>query len=299
MGPLHVYSFDSLGNTTDTTWYSGGRFIKTYPVFDPRFSMNIRVTPVSSVKFSFTGMHQFLHLLSNSTSGTPLDLWIPSSPNVRPQTSLQVSGGYYFTFHKDMFDASIEVYYKWMDHQIDYKNGADIFLNEQVESQLVFGNGNAYGAEFLLRKNKGYLHGWIGYTLSRSLRHFSQINKGKIYPAKQDRIHDLSVVVIYDLKKRWSFSATWVFLTGNAVTFPSGKYIIENAYINYYTARNGYRMPSYNRLDLNASLGPKRKRNEVAQPLPHGDSRLWRGRRQLRGRVVGALPRRPGFGFAA
>ncbi len=259
LGPLHVYAFDSLGNTIDTTWYPKRKAIITYPLLDPRFLVNIRTSPSSSLKFSFTGMHQFLHLLSNSTSGTPLDLWIPSSPNVKPQTSIQFSGGYFFTFHKNMFEASVEVYYKKMRHQIDYKNGANIFLNEEVESQLVFGNGKAYGAEFLIRKNKGRFHGWIAYTLSRSLRHFPAINDGETYPAKQDRIHDLSLVGIFDLNSRWSFSATWVYYTGNAVTFPSGKYVFENTYINYYTGRNGYRMPPYHRLDLNASLGPKKK----------------------------------------
>ncbi len=260
LGPLHVYSFDTLGNTTDTTWYSRNQNIITYPVLDPRFLINIRTSPTSSLKFSFTGMHQFLHLLSNTTSGTPLDLWVPSSPHVKPETSLQVSGGYFFLLHQAMFEASVEVYYKKNQHQIDYKNGANIFLNEEVESQLVFGKGEAYGAEFLLRKNKGRLHGWISYTLSRSLRHFPAINKGKTYPAKQDRIHDLAIVGIFDLNKRWSFSATWVYYTGNAVTFPSGKYVFENTYINYFTERNGYRMPPYHRLDLNASLGPKKKR---------------------------------------
>jgi len=260
LGPLHVYTFDSLGNTVDTTWYGKGRFIKTYPVLDPRFLVNIRISPSSSVKFSYTGMHQFLHLLSNSTSGTPLDLWIPSSVNVKPQISQQVSAGFFHLFHENMFEASLEIYYKKMFHQIDYKNGADIYLNEEVESQLVYGRGEAYGAEFLFRKNKGRLHGWIGYTLSHSVRHFPAINNGRAYPAKQDRIHDLSVVAIYDLNRRWSFSATWVYYTGNAVTFPSGKYIIENNYVNYYTERNGYRMPPYHRFDLNATLGPKKER---------------------------------------
>jgi hypothetical protein len=260
MGPLHVYRFDSLGNTTDTTWFARGKFIKTYPVLDPRLLVNIRVSPTASVKLSYTAMHQFLHLLSNTTSGTPLDLWVPSSANVRPQTSWQLSGGYFRTFYDNKFEASLEIYYKKMFHQIDYRNGADIFLNEEVESQLVYGRGEAYGAEILLKKNKGRLHGWVSYTLSRSLRHFTAINNGKTYPAKQDRIHDVSVVGIYDLNDRWSFSATWVYYTGNAVTFPSGKYIIENSYINYYTDRNGYRMPAYHRLDLNATLGPKRKR---------------------------------------
>ncbi len=260
LGPLHVYTFDSLGHTLDTTWYGAGKPIRGYPVVDPRLLVNIRISPVSSLKFSYCGMHQFLHLLSNTTAGTPLDLWIPSSANIAPQLAWQVSAGYFLVLEHPGLEASLEVYYKKMRHQIDYRNGADILLNEEVESQLVFGQGRAYGTELLIRRNKGPLHGWLSYTLSRSLRQFPAINQGKVYPAKQDRIHDLSLVLIYDLSSRWKLSATWVYHTGSAVTFPSGKYLIENAYINYYTERNGYRMPPYHRLDIGAVLGPKKER---------------------------------------
>ncbi len=250
LGPGNVYAFNENGEVTDTTRYPGHKVIKTYLNLDPRVLINLKTGTHSAVKISYNRMHQYLHLLSNSTAGTPLDLWIPSSTQVKPQTANQVSAGYYRNFKDDIWEISVEAYYKDMFHQIDYKNGADIFLNELVVSQLVFGSGKAYGMEFLLRKNKGMFHGWVSYTLSRSFRTFQEINKGKRYPAKQDRIHDFAVVGMYDLNNKWTFSATWTFYTGNAVTFPSGKYIIENQYVNYYTERNGYRMPAYNRLDL-------------------------------------------------
>ena len=250
LGPAHIYSFNDQGNVTDTAWYRTHKVIKTYWNFDPRILLNMKTGPHSSVKISYSRMHQYLHLLSNTTSGTPLDLWVPSSKIVKPQTADQYSAGYFQNFISNTLDLSLEIYYKNMYHQIDYKNGADILLNELVESQLVFGSGKAYGTELMIRKNKGSFHGWLSYTLSRSLRSFKQINNGKIFPARQDHIHDVSLVTMYDLNSKWTFSATWVYYTGNAVTFPSGKYVIENQLINYYTERNGYRMPAYHRLDL-------------------------------------------------
>jgi len=261
MSPAHIYHFNDEGDVTDTTWYPKHNIIKTYWNIDPRILLNIKTGIHSSVKVSFTRMHQYLHLLSNSSSGTPLDLWIPSSMIVKPQIANQISAGYFHNFKENSWEISVEAYNKNLTHQIDYKNGADIFLNELVESQLVFGSGQAYGIELLIRKNKGLFHGWASYTLARSLRSFKDINQGKTYPAKQDRIHDISLVGIYDLNNKWSFSATWVYYTGNAVTFPSGKYFIENQYVNYYTERNGYRMPPYHRLDLGATcrLNPEKK----------------------------------------
>ena len=136
-------------------------------------------------------------------------------------------------------------------------------MNEKFETQLVFGEGRAYGIELFIKKRFGKLSGWIGYTLSRSERKFEKINHGNVFPAHQDRTHDISIVGIYEPSERWSFSATWVYNTGNAVTFPSGKYLIDDHIANYYTERNGYRMPAYHRLDLSATLfNKKRKRFE-------------------------------------
>jgi len=150
-----------------------------------------------------------------------------------------------------------------MYNQIDYKNGADLSLNEMVESQLVFGKGRGYGVEFLVEKKKGEFTGWLSYTLSRTERKFDAIDNGSWYPAKQDRIHDISIVGMYRLNNRLTLSGTWVYYTGDAVTFPSGKYSVDGFTVNYFSKRNGERMPDYHRLDLGLSVaGKKTKRYE-------------------------------------
>jgi hypothetical protein len=195
-------------------------------------------------------MAQYIHLLQNSTGGTPIDYWVPSSPNVKPQIADQISAGFFQNFLDNRYQISVETYYKAMQNQIDYITGANLLLNEKVERELLYGVGRAYGAEFLLEKKEGKLTGWIAYTLARSLKQINGINKGKWYPARQDRIHDLSIVAIYQLNPKWTFSANWVYYTGNAITFPAGKYYIDGSIANLYTERNGYRMPDYHRLDL-------------------------------------------------
>jgi len=260
VGPGDNYTFDVNGNVQDTTHYEPWEKIVSYATLEPRISANFRAGPVASFKVSFNRLSQYVHLLSNTTSERPTDVWIPSSPLVKPQLVNQFAAGYFRNFRENEWETSAELYYKNMKNQIDYKNGADILLNELVESQLEFGQGWSYGLELYIKKNRGNLHGWISYTLARSERKFENINHGKVYPAKQDRLHDLSVVGIYDLNDRWSFSGTWVYYTGNAVTFPSGKYAIEGKTVSYYTERNGYRMPPYHRLDLSATCTGKKKR---------------------------------------
>ncbi|MCX6350920.1 MAG: hypothetical protein NTX03_03550, partial [Bacteroidetes bacterium] len=197
--------------------------------------------------------YQYLHLLSNSTTSSPTDIWVPSTNNVKPQYADQVSVGYFRNFMDDMIECSVEGYYKKLYNQIDYKNGAQLFFNKDVESELEYGKGKAYGAEFYVHKQSGKLTGWVSYTLARSLRQFDNISNGEWYSARQDIIHDLAIVAIYSINDHWKISANWVFSTGSAVTFPSGKYIVNNTLVPYYTERNGYRMPSYNRLDVGAT----------------------------------------------
>ena len=263
LGPGNFYSYDTAGNTTDTVNYSTGQIVKTYLNLEPRFSVSYQLNDVSSLKGSYTRNVQNLHLLSNSTSSDPTDLWIPSSNNVKPEIADQEALGYYRNFKDNQYEFSSEVYYKIMQNQIDYKNGAQLRANENVESQLLFGRGRAYGWELFIKKNSGKLTGWIGYTLSRTELKFNGINNGSYFPARQDETHDVSVVGIYQAGKKWTLSATWVYNTGNAVTFPSGKYEVNGEIIFYYTERNGYRMPAYHRLDLAATLqGKKTKKFE-------------------------------------
>jgi len=259
MGPGHIVSYDQNGDVVDSSVYGADTFIKTYTSFEPRVSASLLLDETSSIKTSYTRTTQYLHLLSNSTTANPSDLWVPSSNNVKPQYADQVSLGYFRNFEGNEYEASLDLYYKGMQNLIDYKNGADLQLNPNVEALLEYGRGWSYGAELLVRKKFGRVSGWVGYTLSRTQDQFAQINNGLAFPARQDRTHDISVVGIYDYSTAWTFSATWVYNTGNAVTFPSGNYWIDGRLVPYYTERNGYRMPPYHRLDLSATwnLSPR------------------------------------------
>ncbi len=259
LGPGSTYTFDSDDNVTDTLTYAKNEQIATYNGLEPRVSVNFILNDQNSIKLSYNRTHQFVHLLSTSSSGSPTDLWMPSSDIVKPQEADQIAMGYFFNFKENSYESSVEVYYKDLRNQIDYQNGADILLNELVESQLVFGVGQSYGVELLIQKNAGKLTGWIGYTLSRTERLFDEINQNEWYPAKQDRTHDISIVAMYRFNPKWTISGSWVYNTGDAVTFPSGKYNIDGQVINLYTERNGYRMPSYHRLDLGATFTNKKR----------------------------------------
>jgi hypothetical protein len=261
MGKGKAYTFDPNGVKTSETVYGAGESIKTYGGLEPRISAKYELNSKSSVKASVNRAYQYLHLLSNSTSSQPTDIWVPSSNNVKPQIADQVSAGYFRNFKDNTYEFSVEGYYKTLKNQIDYRNGADLFFNDEAEGQLVFGKGRAYGGEFFVRKQSGKLTGWVSYTLSRSLRTFNDINGGKEYPSRQDRIHDFAIVAMYKITDRLNVSANWVYYTGSAVTFPSGKYQVGGITVPYYTGRNGYRMPAYHRLDLGITLEGKKKKN--------------------------------------
>jgi hypothetical protein len=250
MGSAKVYTFDAEGNRTSFKEYGDWESISWYGGFEPRVAVRYELTSTSSVKASYNRMYQYMHLLSNSTTSSPTDQWVPTSNNVKPQLSDQVSLGYFRNFRNNMFEFSVETYYKDLQNQIDYRNGAELIFNEEVEGELVYGKGKAYGIEILLRKQTGRLTGWVSYTLSRSLRQFDEINAGKEFPARQDRIHDLAIVGMYDLTKKLKLSANWIYYTGSAATFPSGKYESAGLQVPYYTERNGYRMPNYHRMDI-------------------------------------------------
>jgi hypothetical protein len=258
LGPGNFYTYDSSGNAIDTARYGSGKLVKNYFNLEPRFSMSYKLNGSSSVKLAYTRTIQNLHLLSNSTSSNPTDVWIPSSNNVKPEIADQVSVGYYRNLHDNQYEFSSELYYRNMQNQIDYKNGAQLIANEYVESQLISGKGRAYGLELFFKKKYGKFNGWVSYTLSRTERKFDGVNNDSWYPANQDRTHNISVVGIYKLSKKWTFSADFVYYTGNAVTWPSGKYQVNGQTAFLYTQRNGYRMPAYNRLDVGVTLQGKK-----------------------------------------
>jgi hypothetical protein len=181
-----------------------------------------------------------------------------SSENVKPEISDQLSFGYYQNFKNNNYEFSSEIYYKSMQNQIDYRDGANTLANDKIEGELLFGKGRAYGLELYLKKKTGKFNGWISYTLARTEKLIDGINKNEWYAARQDKTHDVSIVGIYDFNKKWSLSASWVFTTGNAVTFPTGKYTVDGNTQYVYTERNGYRMPNYHRMDVGVTWYKKK-----------------------------------------
>ena len=260
IGPGEFYRFNTDGETVATLNYERGEFVKTYLHIEPRISATWKLDDKSSVKTGYSRNAQNLHLISNSTTGSPTDLWIPSSLNTKAEIADQVNLGYYRNLWTDRYEFSAETYYKDMRNQVDYKDGADVTANDKLEGELLYGKGRAYGLELFLKKKTGRFTGWISYTLSRTERKIDGINRNEWYVARQDRTHDISLVGMYELNQKWNFAATWVYYTGNAATFPSGKYEVNNQVVFLYTERNGYRMPAYHRLDLSATLNVKKTR---------------------------------------
>ncbi|MFZ4861536.1 TonB-dependent receptor [Sphingobacterium sp. Mn56C] len=256
LGPGNFYQFDDTGDLTKTAKY-GTAVVKHYVNLEPRLSASFIIHPQHSIKASFNRITQNLHQLTNSTSALPTDQYILTSLNVKPQLADQLSLGYFTDFSDKNYEFSLETFYKKMYNQIDFRNGADLQGNEFIEGDLLYGKGRAYGAEFFLRKTKGRFSGWISYTVGRSERQFKGINDGHWFNARQDRKHDVSVVASYNLNTNWTLGASFVYYTGNAVTFPSGKYNLNGKTIFYFTERNGYRMPDYHRLDLSLTYDPK------------------------------------------
>ncbi len=255
LGKGEYYTLDANNNenVTDSTWYKSGKVVKTYINLEPRFSAAYKLNDVSSIKAAYARTVQNMHLLTYSAQGNPFDRWTMSSNNIKPQIADQVSLGYFRNFSNNMFEFSIEGYYKAMKNQLDFRDGADIEGYDVIETETLSGKGRAYGVELTLKKRLGRLTGWIGYTLSKSEKKIDGINENRWYDAFQDRTHDISIVGMYELNKKWSLSAAWVFYTGNAISYPSGKYQINGRDVMYYAERNGYRMPNYHRLDLGAT----------------------------------------------
>ncbi len=253
IGESTVYNFDDNFNKIDSSFYPKGKIYNNYTGFEPRFRIKYILPDHSVVKGGYSHLVQFLHLISNTTTGTPLDIWLPSGPNIKPQIADQVSLGYEKYALNNLIKFSVEGYYKKLKNQVDYKNHADIVLNPEMEGELRFGSAEAYGLEFLLQKETGKWQGMLSYTLAKISKNFPDINKGEAYPANYDRRHDLSVLISYETEKRWRFSAIWVFLSGSPTTLPVGRYEFGNVILPVYSERNAYRLPPYHRLDISAT----------------------------------------------
>ncbi len=234
---------------------------KPFIYLEPRLSLKYSLDENSSVKASYNRMVQNLHLISNTNSPTPLDIWLPSNKYIKPLIADQVALGYFRNFANDMIETSVETYYKNMQNVIDYKDGAELFLNEDLETELLRGKGYSYGLEMMVKKQEGDFTGWLSYTLARTMREIPGINDGKAYPSNYDRTHDVSLVLNYELSERWNFSTSWLYATGNATSYPALKYDVQGNSIYYYSSRNSNRIPAYHRLDLSVNYDFKKNKN--------------------------------------
>ena len=257
-GPGDFYVIDDAGTITDTIRKKKGQSYVTYLSDEPRLAARLLLNTTTSIKASYARNSQNLHLISNSTTARPTDRWVASTNNIKPEIADEFSLGFYKNFSRQ-FEFTTETYYKNMQNQIDYRDGADINNPDAVETQLLYGKGRAYGIEFLLKKKSGKFTGWVSYTLSKTEKKIIGINEGEWYNARQDRTHDVAIVTAYQLPKNWILSANWIFYTGDAVSFPEGKYVVDNQLYFYYTKRNGYRFPNYHRLDIGATKTFKNK----------------------------------------
>jgi hypothetical protein len=248
-----VYNIYENGVLNSSIKLNKSSFGKTYINPEPRITTNYRINDETSIKAGYARNVQHLHLLSNSVASSPSDQWIGNSYNIKPEIADQISVGYVTKAFKSNFEFTAEAYYKYLQNQIDYKDGAEINTVSDVESVLLYGIGRAYGLELLLKKKEGRLTGWVGYTISKTERKIEGINENNWYNARQDRTHDISVVGIYDLNDRWSISGVFVYNTGDAVTYPTGKYTLQGQTLYQYAARNENRMPAYHRLDFSAT----------------------------------------------
>ncbi len=261
VGPHTIYTRDINGNKTDSTVYGRGAAVKTYGGIEPRLIFRYALNESTSLKGGVARNLQYIHLVSNAGSTLPTDLWVPSTYRVQPQTSWQYSAGLFRNFANNEFETSVELYYKKMKNQIEYAEGYTPSLNDP-EDEFVFGDGWSYGSEFFINKSRGKLTGWIGYTLSWTWRKFKDLNDGEKYPAKYDRRHDISVVASYELSPKWKISGLFVYGSGNATTLPERFYIVSGVLTQEYSRVNQYRLPAYHRMDISATLTPKKKPNQ-------------------------------------
>lgn len=292
VGPFTRYQQDGFGDITDTLTYNKNEGIQFYNGLEPRFTARYQLNSTSSVKAAYTFNYQYIHMSSLSGVSLPADLWISSSDIVKPQEGTQYAAGYFKNFMNNKYESSVELYYKTMKNVVEYKEGylpGDNVMNN-TDNNLIFGDGLSYGAEFFLKKRTGDLNGWIGYTISKTTRIFDNINDGEVFPTKYDRRHDLSIVAAYDIKrsktktdvdtmatkgfknwfksKNWTFSASFVYATGDAITLPVSRYIFEGNIVNEYGPRNSFRMPSYHRMDVGVTWsGKQRKKYESSWNL--------------------------------
>jgi hypothetical protein len=275
LGPRTVYEYrEGIPRSTsyieDTVYYSAQKIIQTYSGPELRLSLRYKLNPNNSLKFGYNRMRQYLHMLSNTTAMSPTDTWKLSDKYISPQIGHQFSLGYYKNFLSGNIETSAEVYYKNIENLIEYKGGAELLLNETIETDLIEASGKAYGAEILLKKNTGRFNGWLSYTYSRILLKAdspfeeAKINSGEYFPANFDKPHDLTCVANYKFSRRLNVSGNFTYSTGRPITFPVAIYNVRNYKLLYYTDRNEYRIPDYLRLDFSVNVEGNLKSKKIA-----------------------------------
>jgi len=261
--PLGGSLYYDLESNGDIAWYYNygkNQIVKTHSTLEPRLSLNLKTSEFTSAKIGYTRTSQNVHALRNQSTSTPFDRYTMSSNIVEPEVADQVSAGFFMMTPDQSYDFSVEGYYRQINHVLDYRDGKSFASEIEIERLMLSGKGKGYGLELSARKNNGRLTGWVGYTLSWSKTKIDGINQGRWYDANNDRRHDINVVAMYRLNKRWTLGASWVFNSGQAFTAPSGKYMLEDNWIYYYTERNGYRAPDYHHLDVSATWTKRYKR---------------------------------------
>ncbi len=241
---------------------------KTYLALEPRASAKYNLSESVALKGSYASMMQYIHLVANSGASLPTDVWYPSTPTVKPQRSQQAALGVSKLFNNGQFLLTNEVYYKWMHRQIDFRDGANLFVNDSLENDFLFGKGESYGTELYFEKIKGRTTGWIGYTLSWTYRQFDEINEGRPFPTRYDRRHDISLVLLHQLSKRINLTGAFVYGTGNAYSLPVARFAFQDVegkeptVVPIYSDRNSFRLAPYHRLDLGLVLKLRPNRGE-------------------------------------
>ena len=265
--PLGGSLYYDIEENGDIGWfynYDKNQIVKTHFTIEPRASLNYQFSILNhplSVKFAYARTSQNIHALRNQNTSTPFDRYTLSSNIVQPEIADQISLGLFAATQDHVYDCSLEGYYRKVNHVLDYRDGKSFSSEIELERLILPGEGKGYGAELAVRKNTGRLTGWLAYTLSWSKNHIPGVNGGRWYDANNDRRHDISIVGMYQLSKRWTLNGAWVFNTGQAFTAPSGKYQIEDNWIYYYAERNGYRAPDYHRLDVSAVWSKRHRRS--------------------------------------
>ena len=243
--------------------------IETFTNIEPRFALSYLINDYTSVKASYNRISQYLHLISNTNSPTPLDVWAPSGKYIKPQILDQYALGYFKNFKNNIYSVETEVFYKEIQNRIDYIDGANLIANDAIERVILNGEARAYGLEFLLRKNEGDFKGWLAYTLSKSEQRTpgrtaneTGINNGNWYNTPYDKTHDISFNGSYELNEKWKFGANFVFQTGQPTNYPTGQFEYQGVVVPVYDApRNSERLPAYHRIDLSATLTPRKNKS--------------------------------------